>query len=154
MINSTVGVGGLVDFASDWGLPFHDEDFGQTLAVWGLPEGPYLMLPFLGPSNPRDVAGIAVDSTFLDPLGVLGTFVFDSSFTLRVISFTRLGLTVVDTRARNYDAINDLQRNSLDFYAALRSLYRQRRLAEIHQGSPPAATTGPSLDIGPEGIIE
>jgi phospholipid-binding lipoprotein MlaA len=146
-INSTLGLGGFIDWAEGWGLPYHDEDFGQTLAVWGAPEGPFLMLPLLGPSNPRDAAGVAVDSTILDPLGFIGTFVFDESFTLRMISYTRLGLTAIDARARNYDAIADLERNSLDFYAALRSLYRQYRRSEIYQGNPPPEpSAGPTLD--------
>ena len=73
IVNTTVGVGGLGDPASDFGFPAHNEDFGQTLAVWGLPEGPFLMLPVIGPSNPRDASGLAVDSLIIDPLGLLNT---------------------------------------------------------------------------------
>ena len=65
-MNSTVGLGGFFDPASKMGIPRHGEDFGQTLAVWGVGEGPYLMLPLLGPSNPRDAAGLAVDAV-IDP---------------------------------------------------------------------------------------
>ncbi len=67
LINSTVGIGGLRDQASDWGYDAHEEDFGQTLAVWGVGEGPYIMLPLFGPSNPRDAIGKVVDY-FLDPI--------------------------------------------------------------------------------------
>ncbi len=155
VINTTVGVGGFGDFAADWGMPFRDEDFGQTLGVWGVGEGPFLMLPLIGPSNPRDAVGLAVDSALLDPIGIVGTYVFDAPQTIRLISFIRLGLTAVDARARNYDALNDLERNSLDFYAALRSLYRQYRRGEINQGQPAApATGGPSFNEAPEGVIE
>ncbi|MEK7246697.1 MAG: VacJ family lipoprotein, partial [Pseudomonadota bacterium] len=61
VVNSTVGLGGMIDAASEMGVPRHAEDFGQTLAVWGVPEGPYLMLPLFGPSNPRDLVGLAAD---------------------------------------------------------------------------------------------
>jgi Surface lipoprotein len=151
-INTTVGVAGFGDFATDWGFPYRNEDFGQTLATWGIGEGPFLMLPLLGPSNPRDAVGIAVDSTVLDPLGLVNTFVFDSSFTLKMISLGRLGLTAVDTRARYYDALNDLERNSLDFYASIRSLYRQTRRGEIYNGAPPAEAGAPPLTPVEEGI--
>ena len=66
-INTTLGVGGLFDVATEWGYARHSEDFGQTLAVWGVGEGPYLFLPFIGPSNPRDLAGFGAD-ILLDPL--------------------------------------------------------------------------------------
>ena len=69
VINSTIGLGGLHDQAAEWDLEYHNEDFGQTLAVWGIPEGPYVMLPILGPSNPRDAVGLAVDY-LLDPLNL------------------------------------------------------------------------------------
>lgn len=154
VINSTLGVGGLGDVAAEWGMPFRDEDFGQTLGVWGVGPGPFLMLPLLGPSNPRDAAGIFVDSAILDPLGIVGTYVFDAPRTVQTISFVRLGLTAVDARARNYDALNDLEKNSLDFYAALRSLYRQYRFGEIHGGRPATGDSGPSLEEAPGGIIE
>lgn len=147
-INTTLGVGGFVDWAKDWGMPPHDEDFGQTLAVWGLGEGPYLVLPLLGPSNPRDALGIAVDSAVLDPFGILASYlIWNESELLRILSFTRAGLTAVDARARNYDALNDIEKNSLDFYATMRSLFRQYREAEIRNGRPnPLQPDGPLLD--------
>jgi len=145
LINSTLGVGGLADWASDFGLPHHNEDFGQTLAVWGSPEGPFLMLPLVGPSNPRDAVGIAVDSLILDPFGLLGTLNMDTQW-MRTLSYARLGMTIIDARSQNTEELDDLQKSSLDFYAALRSLYRQYRLAEIWQGQPPPGEEGPSLD--------
>lgn len=154
VINSTLGVAGFGDVAAAWGMPFRDEDFGQTLGVWGVGPGPFLMLPIVGPSSPRDAAGMFVDSAIIDPLGIVGTYVFDAPRTVQLISFTRLGLTAVDARARNYDALNDLEKNSLDFYAALRSLYRQYRFGEIHGGQPPADQSGPSLEEAPGGAID
>lgn len=125
-INTGFGFGGLLDVATAWGAePARDEDFGQTLAVWGVGEGPYLMLPILGPSNPRDAVGRAVDA-LSDPLSyvLLGT---DGRL-------ARAAATAVDTRSRYLDRIDELERTSIDFYAALRSLYRQSRDAEIRNG--------------------
>lgn len=144
-VNTTVGVGGLLDWATDWGLPYHNEDFGQTLAVWGVGEGPYLVLPVVGPSNPRDAAGLGVDSAVLDPFGFLATFIYSESQLLRILSYTRLGLTAVDARARNFEALNDIEKNSLDFYAAMRSLYRQSRAAEIANGRPVPSPDTPTI---------
>lgn len=152
LINTTVGVGGIGDPASDFGLPYHSEDFGQTLAVWDLPEGPYLVLPALGPSNPRDAIGLAVDSALLDPIGVLNTL--GGPAWLRTLSWTRLSVTAVDTRAANVEELDDLKKSSLDFYAAIRSLYRQYRTSEIYQGKPPPSTEGPSLDEFPAVPLE
>ena len=128
LLNSTLGVGGLFDIASDLGFKFHDEDFGQTLAMWGIGEGPYLMLPFLGPSNPRDAIGLAGEY-FADPV-VIWTNNTDREWIL----YTRTGVDAVDRRSRNVKTLEELERTSLDFYAAVRSLYRQRRLDEIRNG--------------------
>jgi phospholipid-binding lipoprotein MlaA len=152
LINSTLGVGGLADWATDFGLPYHNEDFGQTLAVWGSPEGPYLVLPVIGPSNPRDAAGLAVDSFILDPFGLMSTLGKDPEW-MRTLSYTRLGMTVIDARSQNVEELDDLRKSSLDYYAALRSLYRQYRLSEIWQGRPPPEA-GPSLDDLPAIPVE
>jgi phospholipid-binding lipoprotein MlaA len=136
--NSTFGVGGLLDVAADMGYAKHDEDFGQTLAVWGVSEGPYLMLPLFGPSNPRDAVGRVVD-TVLDPIGWLAP---------SWVNYSRFGVTGVHIRAEHYDELNDLEKSSLDFYAAIRSLYRQKRNDEIRNG---VAGAVPSLSIGPMG---
>ena len=127
IINSTLGVGGLDDRASDFGYPKRDNDFGLTLGTWGVPDGPYLVLPGFGPSSPRDASGIAVDSALLDPLGVLGNF----NSSLADLSWARLGVGAANTRARVDAEYEDLRRNSLDFYAALRSLYRQMRAGQL-----------------------
>lgn len=145
-VNTTVGIGGLVDWATDWGMPYHNEDFGQTLAVWGVGEGPYLVLPVIGPSNPRDAVGIGVDSAVLDPFGFLATFIYNETQLIEMLAYTRLGLTAVDARARNYDALNDIEKNSLDFYATLRSLYRQNRRSEINNGRPVPSPDTPTIE--------
>ena len=128
LMNSTFGVAGINDFAGEVGLKRHDEDFGQTLAVAGVESGPYLMLPLFGPSNPRDGIGLLVD-ILLDPMTYIGNTEF---------SFARTASRAVDSRARRYDTINDLERTSLDFYAAVRSLHRQRRVDAISNGKPSA----------------
>ncbi len=117
VMNSSFGVLGIADFAGGAGIEAHDEDFGQTLAVWGVDNGPYLMLPLLGPSNPRDAMGRLVDF-LLDPF----TYAGETEF-----GIGRFVMDKVDERAQFYDTINELERTSLDFYAAVRSLYRQRR---------------------------
>jgi phospholipid-binding lipoprotein MlaA len=137
VINSTVGVGGLFDVATEWGLEPHNEDFGQTLAVWGAGEGPYLMLPFFGPSNPRDATGIVVD-IFLDPLNYL----LDDKYLI-----ARTGTRIVDERERNIENLDNLEATSIDFYAALRSLYRQYRDNEVRNGSLPPPLPIPGISI-------
>jgi phospholipid-binding lipoprotein MlaA len=135
-VNSTVGVAGIVDVASKLGLPPHKADFGQTLAVWGVGEGPYIQLPLLGPSNPRDALGTAVDMA-LNPL----TFVGGAPATYAGVATG--GANAVDKRAEHLQDLDALERNSLDYYAALRSVYRQHREAEI------TAAKGP-----PEGRVD
>ncbi|GAC1339936.1 MAG: hypothetical protein NVSMB18_09050 [Acetobacteraceae bacterium] len=125
LINSTAGVGGLFDVAADLGYPAHDSDFGVTLALWGVGEGPFLFLPVLGPSNPRDVAGFAADIA-LDPLTWAS---FPGSKTL---GYSRYGLNAVDTRERLLDPVDQIKRGALDPYATFRSLYRQNRTSVIN----------------------
>lgn len=128
-VNSTIGVAGLVDVAAKLGHPGHDEDFGQTLAVWGAGEGYYLVLPLVGPSTPRDVVGIVGDQA-LDPF----TYITFNNSTLWYM--IRGGLTVLDLRARNVGNLDQIERTSVDLYATTRSLYRQHRAAEIRNGAP------------------
>lgn len=135
LMNSTIGFGGIADVASEAGLPIHDEDFGQTMAVAGVDAGPYLMLPLLGPSNPRDGIGLVVD-LFFDPLTYLASTEF---------GIARVLANGVEIRARRWDTINELERTSLDFYAAVRSLHRQRRKDEIRNGSPSVAKPAPMI---------
>jgi len=145
MVNTTIGILGLFDFATGMGLDGHDEDFGQTLAVWGVPEGPYVVLPLFGPSNPRDTVGLIVDF-LIDPFNT-----WASNTGRDGVILARGGTRAVDIRAIHMEALDDLEKTSLDFYAAIRSLYRQRRAEEIRNGELPADMPAPGLSQAPSG---
>lgn len=130
MTNTILGLGGLIDIASTADIPYHDEDFGQTLAVWGVEPGPYLVLPLFGPSGVRDAFGDGID-TLADPVG----YALRDEYGLEA-SATRYLVDTVDWRAANLQIIDDLRRSSIDFYAATRSAYRQQRRSEIRNGRP------------------
>jgi phospholipid-binding lipoprotein MlaA len=140
-INSTVGVLGLFDVAKTWGLERQPADFGQTLYVWGFRSGPYLMLPVFGPSNVRDAIGMGVDA-YIDPFDYLAT-----KEHLDQLQIARYVLDGVDQRARVLDVLDDLQKNSLDFYAELRSLSQQQREGEVTRGK--ALETTPNFYTDP-----
>jgi phospholipid-binding lipoprotein MlaA len=126
--------------------PFPDqpavfEDAGQTLGVWNVDAGPYLMLPLLGPSNFRDGIGFVIDF-FIDPIRYIGATQWSLG--------RGIGKAVID-RSKNTDAVRDLQRNSLDYYATVRSLYRQRREQEIVNGDvAPLDEPAPTIGVDPE----
>ncbi len=124
LLNTVVGVGGILDPASDVGLQRNDEDFGQTLAVWGVPSGPYLMLPIFGPSNVRDAPARVVDN-LMDPKNLVGTS--DARIAANV-------LNIIDSRAQLLVIEKPLE-NVFDRYAFLRDVWRQRRLSQIRDGS-------------------
>jgi len=120
-VNTTVGVLGLFDPASGWGLVKHDEDFGQTLGVWGVPPGAYLVLPLLGPSDPRDAAGFAVDYA----LSVTPFFIDEAIL---------WGAQVADTvNARSFvlKQVEDAKASAFDYYVFVRNAYLQRRRALV-----------------------
>jgi len=128
LLNTTIGFGGMIDVAAKFGVPYHTNDLGITLATWGVAPGPYLMLPVLGPSNPRDLVGDAADS-FGDP----GNIVASQHHRIWA-SFARGIVSGIDERSRNIESLAEIQRTSLDYYATIRSLARQRRAAQIrHQ---------------------
>jgi phospholipid-binding lipoprotein MlaA len=127
VINSTVGLAGLIDVAAKVGVPGHDNDFGITLGKAGAQEGSYLVLPFVGPKPPRDLVGAGVD-TAMDPL----TYMSWNNSTLYMI--VRSGLGVLDERSAQLDAVESIERSSIDFYATTRNLYRQSRNAQINDG--------------------
>lgn len=129
LINSTIGVLGFSDQATGLGFEFHNEDFGQTLATWGVSEGPYLMLPLLGPSNPRDAIGKVVDF-FFDPINY-----WAANTDRQYVTISRTVVSGIDARDQIWDILNDLERSSIDFYAAIRSLYRQSRADAIRNGA-------------------
>lgn len=120
-VNSTLGLGGLFDLEPAGGPPRQEIDFGQTLYVWGLPDGPYLMLPFAGPFTPRELAGDVGDG-FMNPVNWLLPFGANAG---------RLVARGLDERERNIEALDEIRTNSLDPYARLRSLWRQNRDAEL-----------------------
>lgn len=134
VINTTAGIGGLVDVASAQGFEYRSEDFGQTLAVWGFGDGFYLVLPVLGPSSLRDTAGMAGDIT-ADPVRI-----YAHNSDNMWIYYTRGVVEGIDTRARLMKGIKDLRSNSLDYYAAVRSAYTQKRQALIRNEDPNNAT--------------
>ena len=129
LLNTTIGLAGFVDVATPAGIPYHEEDFGITLALWGVDEGPYLYLPLFGPSNPRDLGGRIVDIGF-DPMTYIGIPQKDAFTAGRQVA------AIVDERSRNIDTLDELRKSSVDLYATLRSLYRQHRNSLIRGGKP------------------
>lgn len=132
-INTTLGIGGLIDIAGQNGIPYHSADLGQTLGVWGLPPGPYLMAPVLGPFDFRDAVGYAGDA-LVDPLNR-----FTNGEGYNFVTYTRSATSGVDTRSRNVEALDRVEATSLDYYAEIRSIYLQRRKAIVRHEAP----TGP-----------
>lgn len=137
MINGTIGLGGLLDTAKAMGVPRGDEDFGQTLAVWGVPSGPYLVLPFFGPSNPRDAFGL-VAAYFGEPASVT----FGRVWGIQA-SLPYTGTQVIDIRTKLLDTADPILTKSDDPYITVRSAYIQRRAYQIGDGK---GGKGPSVD--------
>ncbi len=134
-VNSTFGFLGAADLAQEMGMPRHTEDFGQTLGVYGVPEGPYLFLPALGPAPPRDLVGRVVD-TAIDPTFWLNGHIASDGQGVRwqYVGVTAGAVGILDARARNIEALDEIERTSIDFYATVRSLYRQSRNGAIRNG--------------------
>jgi phospholipid-binding lipoprotein MlaA len=129
VINSTVGMGGLIDVAGELGVKRHSEDFGQTLGVWGVGEMFYVVLPLLGPSNPRDAVGKLLVDGYFDPLG----FYFANT-DRDVEKWTRTAVKGIDEYSNVRSDLEQVKKTSIDYYAAIRSLYRQKRASEISNG--------------------
>jgi len=138
VINATVGVLGIFDVAGDMGLEYEHEDFGQTLGVWGVDHGAYFVLPFMGPSSLRDTGGMIVDS-YADPVRLYLDNTDNNGW-----QYARMGLYAVDQREQLLDALDDLRRNSFDYYAALRSAYYQKRAAMVRDND---IDNSPSVSI-------
>jgi phospholipid-binding lipoprotein MlaA len=136
LANTTIGLGGVFNVTD---IAFHNEDFGQTLAVWGFGEGSYLVLPLLGPSPIRDTVGLVGDS-LMDPV-----VWYARHHEQYAIPWVRYGARAIDTRSRNIETLDEIERGAIDFYATVRTLYRQRRIDEIHNGRP--AMTVPIPEI-------
>lgn len=130
-VNSTIGVAGLFDVASNMDMPRYDEDFGQTLGTWGVASGPYIVLPFLGPSSGRDTIGRVAD-WFTNPLN----YIEDDT-----VRYSLKGLGIVDTRADLLNASFVLDQAALDPYAFVRDAYLQKREDEVYDGNPPEPST-------------
>jgi phospholipid-binding lipoprotein MlaA len=145
VINSTIGVGGMFDVATRVGIPRHSNDMGITFATYGINEGPYLVAPVLGPTNPRDLVGKVADS-FLDPSDFVA-----GQHDLWYAPLARTVVSGIDVRSRNIEALADIEKTSLDYYATIRSLFRQRRSAEIrHEESGlPNPTISSGSESGP-----
>lgn len=129
-VNSTLGFFGVFDVADRLGLAPHTESFANTLGYWGVPSGPFLMIPFFGPSNIRDASGMATD-LFLDPITYLSAS--NGEDTLLGVS---LGIDVLEAIVQYeniVDLMDDASKNSLDFYAYMRTMYQQHRRAEIQK---------------------
>lgn len=137
VVNSTVGIGGIFDVAKGWGYAAHPADGGMTLARWGLPSGPYLFLPLLGPSSPRALTGFGIDIA-LAPLNYV-----PRGYGLLTLNWVLYGANIVDARAQVLGDLDQVKKNALDPYATIRSLYRQHRNAEIKAMQDDHRTTVP-----------
>ncbi len=126
-INLTLGIFGLFDVASELGLEKHDEDFGQTMAVWGVGDGPYLFWPIIGPRNLRDTAGWVADIS-VDPIGDVSSIPLRNSL---------MALRFVDIRSSLLPTDKVIEEAALDKYAYVRDAYMQRRRNQIYDGRPP-----------------
>ncbi len=126
VFNTTLGIGGLFDVATGFGLERHDEDFGQTLGAWGMGEGAYLELPLLGPSTLRDALGLPVDAY----TSILSSFDMDVELPLKSVQ-------VVESRARVDSAVRLRDEGALDPYIFQREAYIQHRRNLVHDGNPP-----------------
>jgi phospholipid-binding lipoprotein MlaA len=144
--NTVWGLGGLIDVATELNIEYRDEDFGQTLGYWGVKSGPYLVLPFLGPSNFRDGPGLAVDL-------VVSPYVqLEGDGKVATVAWTLLAVNVVDTRT-NLLPLDALLAQQIDPYSFLRDTYLQRREYLIHDGNPPKPQ-GPPDGTRPKSLRE
>lgn len=126
MANTLFGFAGLVDVAGKEGVKYQEEDFGQTLGKWGVGHGAYLVLPILGPSSLRDTTGMIVDG-YADPFRI-----WMMATDQEAIYYTKVGIAALDKREELLDVLADLKKNSIDYYAAMKSTYGQRRQALLN----------------------
>jgi phospholipid-binding lipoprotein MlaA len=146
VVNATIGVAGTFDVAANsLDLPRHSEDFGQTLAVWGVGEGFYLVLPFFGPSNPRDGIGKFLDA-FAHPLTR-----WAANTDREEITYGLFSASAVHQYSEIKDELDQIRKTSIDYYAAIRSMYRQKRAAEIRNGAEVELPPIPDLGLGIDG---
>jgi phospholipid-binding lipoprotein MlaA len=126
-INTTAGALGFFDVADGLGYKKHDTDFGLTLGGWGVDEGPYLFLPVLGPSSPRELTGFVTDRV-ADPFSWVG-----QGSAVTALTWSRFGIGALSARERALDPVEQIKKTALDPYATFRSLYRQYRAAEVRK---------------------
>lgn len=129
-VNTTLGIGGVTDPATGMGMTDQSEDFGQTLGVYGVPGGPYMVLPLLGSALPRDLFGKLVVDRYFNPLGYV---TYRGKY---FVSLSQNLFSIVDQRSRKIDQLRDIERESVDRYATQRDGYLQHREDEIHNRSP------------------
>jgi phospholipid-binding lipoprotein MlaA len=134
LFNSTFGAAGLVDIASEMRLEKHDEDFGQTLGVWGFQPGAYVVLPIFGPSSVRDAAGFAVDFYMYPTFWILRNIRPEHWVSWRN---SLAGLAFINNRTNALAVTDVLEQAALDRYTYVRSAYFQRRLNQVYDGNPP-----------------
>jgi phospholipid-binding lipoprotein MlaA len=137
VFNATFGLAGLIDIATLLDIPKNDEDFGQTLGFWGVPEGPYLVIPIFGPSNVRDAIGRALDAA--------GTLYF--SLLPFWVTFIVRGVDLVNLRSRYIEEIDDNRRESFDYYVFMRNAYLQNRRAKVNRARGVEAETSADEDL-------
>jgi len=140
--NLTFGIFGLIDVATELGIEKRNEDFGQSLGYWGVGSGPYIVLPFLGPSTARDAPGLAVDF-------VVSPYYYSLEDEPGV-QWGLLAVNTVNTRANLLKAEKILEETGVERYTFLRDVYLQRREYLIHDGNPPVSKTGPR----PKSLLE
>ena len=142
IINTTMGIGGIFDVATDAGLEKHNEDFGQTFGVWGIKDGPYMVLPLLGPSNVRDTVGWFADLQ----TDILINYINDIP-----LRNTITGVRVIDQRSKYLNSSNLLEEAAFDKYTFVRDAYIQRRRNRIYDGNPPLIEEDDDI---PEDMLE
>lgn len=142
VVNTVAGMGGIADVAAGIGMEEHKEDFGQTMGSYGVGEGFYLVLPLLGPSNPRDAIGRFLVDPYFDPLGL-----YLSNTDRDAARWSRTGLSAVDEYAGIVGELRQVKKTSVDYYAAIRSLYRQRRATQISNGNNDDLPPIPNYDL-------
>lgn len=136
LVNTTVGLAGFFDVASEIDLSKHKEDFDQTLGVWGIPTGPYLVLPLLGPSSPRGVLGLIGD-TAMNPISYTGAYL-NPAMTARAVAGGLGAVNAADLRADNLETEKIASEAALDRYAFFRGAYLSQRNYLVHDGNVPA----------------
>ena len=141
LVNSTIGIFGLIDVADDIGVDQKEEDFGQTLATWGVGDGFYIILPLFGPSNLRDTTGMLM-TMITDPINAY-TASQGEAWAIPM----RTAANAVDQRSQIIDEVNALRDNSVDYYAAVRSSYYQNRKAAIMNTDDDVLTPLPLISI-------